>query len=77
MKIFKYKGFDIELYKSEDSPYLYIWEAENKKTGVILGDRDGGELGTMTNAKKQIKKWIMYYKLKKYDFYPKDLVIKK
>jgi len=73
---FKFKGFEIDLDRDEDSPYLFVWEAENKKTGVILGDREGGELNTIANAKKTIKKWIVAYLTKKTDYYPKDIVLK-
>ena len=77
MTQFKYKGFDVELSKDEMSPYLFIWEAENKKTGAVLGDSEGGELSTMVNARRTIKRWIVLYKLKKYDLLPRDIIIKK
>ena len=76
MAHFKFKGFEIELQRSEDSPYLFTWEAENKKTGVVLADREGGELSSVGNAKRTIKKWIAAYKLKKTDLYPKDIVMR-
>jgi len=77
MAKFKYKGFEVELWRDEGSPYLFLWEATNKKTGIKLGDLEGGELGTVANAKRTIKKWILAYKLKKTNLYPKDILLKK
>jgi len=77
MAKFKYKGFNIEIWKDDLSPYLYLWEAISIKGKIVLGDLEGGELRSMANAKKTIKKWITAYKLKKHDFYPKDIIIKK
>ncbi len=73
---FKYKGFNVEVWRDDLSPYLFIWEAEQIKGKTVLGDREGGELGTMANARRTIKKWITLYKLKKYNKIP-DIVIKK
>ena len=58
---FKYKGFEVSVLKED---FLFIWEAQNPKTGEYLADREGGELGDMKYARMKIKKWIDLYKKK-------------
>lgn len=47
--------WDISIWKDDMS--LYKWEAHSNH-GDIVGDREGGELGNMSNAKAQVKDWV-------------------
>ena len=67
----KYKGFDITINPQGDR--MFTWIARNKKTGTVLGDNEGGELGTISNARQEIKQWIRNFLTKKY--IPSDIII--
>ena len=73
MAEFKYKGFEVEINKRSDG--LFTWTAYDTKSSTLLGDREGGELSTYSNAKYTIKRWIAAFKSNKY--VPQDIVIRK
>jgi len=50
--------WDISIEKNDMS--LYHWEAHSNH-GDIVADREGGELGNVSNAKVQIKEWLKDY----------------
>ena len=61
MAKFKYKGFNVEVERDEGSPYLFVWEAENKawaedevtkKRVVDIEAKRRKEIGQITNDQK-------------------------
>jgi hypothetical protein len=50
---FKYKGFTVSVEKGE----YFTWYAFDSN-GNELSDSEGGDLGSMGNAKDTIKRWI-------------------
>lgn len=63
---FKYKGWQVEVEKDPWMGY-YKWSAEGP-SGQRLGDHEGGELGSMSNAKTEIKRWLDEYMNNPFEF---------
>ena len=61
MTNFKFKGFDVDINRPSGMRMYWTWDAYNEKTGDSLGDREGGDLGSVSNAKFTIKSWILQY----------------
>lgn len=54
----KYKNWIIEIEKTPMG--LFSWTARSYGGGY-LADREGGDLGTKSNAIREIKRWIELY----------------
>lgn len=68
MTEFKFEGFYVTIDKPSGWKMYWTWEAYNEKTGENLGDSEGGDLGSVSNAKETIKRWILQYKANKQEF---------
>jgi hypothetical protein len=53
----KHRKWKLQIEKPRGMRMYWTWSAESSK-GDYLADDEGGDLGSMSNAKQTIKSWI-------------------